>query len=325
LICIVFPVTRSARGFNEFLSRLEASRGREASSSPYHHSYYGELFSHEAPRDGTPSCSLLINTHNRPDALERVFKSVSAQTRLPDEVIIADDGSGPTTQAVIQRWAARQPFPVVHAWRRHEGFHRTRIINRAIALTTAEYSILTDQDMVLHPRFVADHLRLAKPGRFVQGRRILTRNERAGNEFGARSYAEDLWREIWRGGLNRRLGALRWPFPLVYYSRDYIHAVRACNFGVWTRDLVRAGGYDERFVGWGRADSELVLNLFQAGVRRLNEKGWAQAVHLWHRPFPQEHLAANDALLEAAEKGVNREGRLGLERHRPTVPPTEHP
>ncbi len=45
--------------------------------------------------------SLVIVTYERPAALERVLASVGAQTRAPDEVIVADDGSGPEMAAVV--------------------------------------------------------------------------------------------------------------------------------------------------------------------------------------------------------------------------------
>ena len=41
-----------------------------------------------------PSCSMIVSTYNWPQALELVLLSIKKQTLLPDEVIIADDGSG---------------------------------------------------------------------------------------------------------------------------------------------------------------------------------------------------------------------------------------
>jgi GT2 family glycosyltransferase len=45
--------------------------------------------------------SLIISTYNREDALELVLKSVIALNEYPDEVIIADDGSGLSTKKLI--------------------------------------------------------------------------------------------------------------------------------------------------------------------------------------------------------------------------------
>ena len=42
------------------------------------------------------SC-LVITTHERADALARVLASLAGQTRPPDEVVVAEDGSDPAT------------------------------------------------------------------------------------------------------------------------------------------------------------------------------------------------------------------------------------
>ena len=46
--------------------------------------------------------SLVISTYNRPSALKLCLESVKRQNRLPDEVIIGDDGSGDETAALIR-------------------------------------------------------------------------------------------------------------------------------------------------------------------------------------------------------------------------------
>ena len=45
------------------------------------------------------SISLVVTTYNSEQALGLVLASVARQTRLPDEVIVADDGSGAATRA----------------------------------------------------------------------------------------------------------------------------------------------------------------------------------------------------------------------------------
>ena len=42
--------------------------------------------------------SLIISTYNRPEALRLSLMSAKVQTRIPDEVIIADDGSKENTR-----------------------------------------------------------------------------------------------------------------------------------------------------------------------------------------------------------------------------------
>ncbi|MDX1271201.1 glycosyltransferase, partial [Bizionia paragorgiae] len=50
------------------------------------------------------SNTLIIATYNWPDALELVLLSVKNQSVLPDEIIIADDGSTPETKVIIDRF-----------------------------------------------------------------------------------------------------------------------------------------------------------------------------------------------------------------------------
>lgn len=49
--------------------------------------------------------SLIISTYNSPDMLRLSLMSVAAQTRLPFEVIVADDGSTNDTRRLIEKAA----------------------------------------------------------------------------------------------------------------------------------------------------------------------------------------------------------------------------
>src|SRR5260370_3198606 len=59
--------------------------------------------------------SVIVTTYNREDALEAVLSALSRQSDRGFEVVIADDGSGPVTSAVVERWRPRlggAPTPV---------------------------------------------------------------------------------------------------------------------------------------------------------------------------------------------------------------------
>ncbi len=56
--------------------------------------------------------SLIATVKNEAHALARLLDSIGAQTRLPDEVVIADGGSTDDTARRIEPWGAAQPFPV---------------------------------------------------------------------------------------------------------------------------------------------------------------------------------------------------------------------
>jgi GT2 family glycosyltransferase len=246
----------------------------------------------------TPALALVVNTFNQPDYLLRLLKALSRQTRLPQEVVLADDGSDDQTRTVFEGWAAQQAFTCSRVWQEHAGFRRARILNLAIAQAASAYLVFLDGDTVAHPAFVADHLKLARPGTFVQGHRALIEQVGAGF-FGLGEFTADRRKALLRRQLRGLKHAYRWPKAICRY-RSGLRGIRGCNLAIWRDDLIRVNGYNEAFTGWGREDSELAVRLMNAGVRRLDVRGRALCYHLWHPPASRANLLANDQLLEAA-------------------------
>jgi glycosyltransferase involved in cell wall biosynthesis len=258
--------------------------------------------------------TLVINTFNQPDYLGRVLRAVSRQTKLPEEVLLADDGSADETKMVFQQWRTAQKFRCEHLWQEHQGFRRSRILNRAIAAARGDYLIFLDGDTIPHPHFIADHRALACPGQFVQGHRALI-EQQAAEWFGLNPFSRDRMRALGRFQLSGLKHAFRWPAPLKKFRAD-LKGIRGCNLGIWRADLIRVNGYNEAFVGWGREDSELAVRLMNSGVRRLDVRGRALCYHLWHPPANRAELAANDGLLEKAILEKQNRCQPGLDQHR---------
>ena len=86
--------------------------------------------------------TLIITTYNKPVFLELVLKSVMRQRVLPCEVIVADDGSKEDTKALIERYQALFPVPLVHSWIPDEGFRLSMSRNVAIAKAKGDYIII---------------------------------------------------------------------------------------------------------------------------------------------------------------------------------------
>lgn len=96
---------------------------------------------------------VIISTYNNPEWLEKTLIGYMNQERRADEIIIADDGSGPDTCSLIERYKA--VLPIKHVWHPDEGFRKTRILNLALTSATSDYLIFTDQDCVPRNDFVA--------------------------------------------------------------------------------------------------------------------------------------------------------------------------
>src|SRR5687767_6249148 len=111
--------------------------------------------------------SLSIATYNWPSALELSLQSVLAQSVLPAEILIADDGSGEDTRRLIERYQVNFPVPLIHVWQPDEGFQLARIRNKAISVSKGDYILQIDGDVILHPQFIKDHIRFARRNCYV--------------------------------------------------------------------------------------------------------------------------------------------------------------
>lgn len=110
---------------------------------------------------------VIISTYNNPKWLEKTLWGYMCQSRPADEIIVADDGSGPETKALIEAYMGK--LPLSHVWHEDKGFRKTRILNVALLRSNADYLIFTDQDCVPRQDFIATHERYARQGRFLSG------------------------------------------------------------------------------------------------------------------------------------------------------------
>ena len=262
-----------------------------------------------------PNLALIINTYNQPAHLARVLRSLSQQTSPPNEVLVADDGSGEETRQVFSQWASASFIRAEQVRQEHQGFRRARILNEAILRAQSRYLVFLDGDTIPHPEFIADHRRLAKERAFIQGHRALIK-ERGAAFFGSNNFPEDRRRAIWQCQIEGWKHVFRWPRPLIR-ARNDLRGIRGCNLGIWREHLLRANGYNEAFVGWGREDSELATRLMNAGVQRLDVRGWALCFHLWHPPVERTNLQMNDELLAKPKRSTATRCELGLDGHLP--------
>ncbi|HEU4778250.1 MAG TPA: glycosyltransferase [Steroidobacteraceae bacterium] len=259
--------------------------------------------------------ALVITTHERPEALAAVLDSVARQQVAPAEIVIADDGSGPATQEVITTFLSRVAAPALVVSQPHEGFRVARLRNLAIAATTADYIVFIDGDMLLHPRFVADHVRHSRAGFYTQGVRVHTDAALTRQLIAQPATLPSPW-TAGLGGL-RRLYLLRSP-SLASMTRalaNGVIAIKSCNLGMWRADLVRVNGFDEAFEGWGPEDKELCARLDHAGVRRQTLMFGGIACHLHHEPASRAAQPANLAMLARTRRERRIRCERGLDSH----------
>jgi glycosyltransferase involved in cell wall biosynthesis len=250
-------------------------------------------------RGASMRISVAVITYNWPQALELVLHALAAQTELPYEVIVTDDGSGAATRELLLRLAQDYPTRLVHLWQADEGARMSRARNRAIAAAQGDYIVLLDGDMMPERHFIADHRAFARRGSFVQGSRVLSD---AGT---ARHLLDDPQSARMPGffshGIERRRHTLRLPLLARCATRPGLRerGIKSCNMAFWRDDLLRLNGFNEAMIGWGREDTELAVRAFHVGLLRRDVRFSALATHIFHptrkhdqRDNPNDHILA---------------------------------
>jgi glycosyltransferase involved in cell wall biosynthesis len=264
------------------------------------------------------SLSVVVATYEWPAALDAVLFGLSEQTDVEFDLVVADDGSGPETVAVVDRWRHAFGDRLTHVRQEDEGFRLARVKNLGTRAARGDFLVLVDGDAVPRRGFVAALRASAVPGWFVAGKRL-----ELDRDLSARVLAERLPIHRWPLGRwvvrerahaaplssltardRRRPGRTRLP-EFVPHGNRY-----GALLGVWRADFERVNGFDLRYEGWGEEDVDLAVRLRRAGLRC----GWpgpqGTLLHLWHEARKGDR--PNAPLLAETESGDRVEAALGL-------------
>ena len=256
--------------------------------------------------------SIIISTYNRPGALIKVLDGLNHQTRMPDEVIVADDGSTPPASELLQQDAQTHlRFPIQFVWHEHRDFRAASIRNKAILTSTGDYIVLLDGDCIPEQHFTADHLHLARKGFFFQGKRLLI-SQKLTNRFDRSTIGFPLIRYALTGDIGNFHHLIRIPFPSLTNRR--MAGVKSCNMGFFREDILAVNGFNENFVGWGREDSELVARFYKYGLKRKEHPFRAICFHLWHPANNRTRMDINERLLRDTIESTTYRCTNGLKR-----------
>jgi glycosyltransferase involved in cell wall biosynthesis len=269
-----------------------------------------------------PSVALILTTYNRPAALDRVLGSVARQQSLPEQVIIADDGSDGRTTAVINAWRPKLGTALLHAWQPDDGFRAAASRNRAAREATADLLLFVDGDCLLRTCVVAEHRRLAEAGCAVAGNRILlsprlTQAVEQGLVDPVSWEAADWVKARLQGDVERLWPLINLPGHAWRRLRPtHWLQMRGCNMALFREDFERINGFEERICGWGFEDSDLAIRLINAGVRVKSGRFATAVLHLWHQERSRDDAEQNRQRALAAKRGRVILADMGL-RQRP--------
>jgi glycosyltransferase involved in cell wall biosynthesis len=244
--------------------------------------------------------SILLTTYNWPQALKLCLESLSTQTDLGFEIIIADDGSTTETKNLIEAMQVSLPVKMTHLWQEDAGFRKTRILNQAIEAGCGEYLVFLDGDCIVQPDFVAEHHKLAQAGHLVTGSRVLlnetvTKDLLSWVRWDYKRFVSKLLKFRMSGGINKY-----WPLKIKLgdgawrnYKKFVWRRIKGCNMACWKADARAIGGFDENMTGWGHEDADFVFRLQNRGLIRKSGSWSTEVLHLHHRINDQKNAAEN--------------------------------
>ena len=191
--------------------------------------------------------SAIIPVYNGRRYIEEAVTSIVSQTKLPDELVLVDDGSTDDTMAVLERLAA--PFPIRIVRQARSGQSAAR--NRGVEVADGELLAFLDQDDTWHP----EHLELLCE-RFLEHPMV--------------GWAYSDFDEIDADGRSVTLSFL--AEHTVVHPRRTLAACLAQDLmvipsaSVMRRSMFEVlGGFDEQLQGY--EDDDLYVRAFRAGWR----------------------------------------------------------
>lgn len=94
--------------------------------------------------------SIAMCTYNGARFLQKQLDSFSKQTRLPDEVVVCDDGSTDNTLEILEIWAKTVSFSV-RIIRNETNLGYAQNFGKAVSLCTCDVIFFSDQDDIWEP------------------------------------------------------------------------------------------------------------------------------------------------------------------------------
>lgn len=211
------------------------------------------------------------------------------QTHKNFEFIIADDGSGQSTRALIERFKKFSNLDIKHIWHPDNGFQKSAILNKAIIESTTDYLLFSDGDCIPRKDFIETHVQNAKPGYFLSGgyfklpmetsRKISREDIFNGNAFNVK------W--LHTHGLKKTYKELKLVSRgLQQTILNFLTPTKATWNGHgssgWKKDIVAVNGYNED-MQYGGQDRELGERLVNLGLKGGQIRYSAICVHLDHK------------------------------------------
>ncbi|MEL4308720.1 glycosyltransferase family 2 protein [Joostella sp. CR20] len=250
------------------------------------------------------SLSIIISTYNSEAWLEKVLWGYQNQEFKDFEMVIADDGSKPSTKELLDKMQAEVFFPIKHVWQEDDGFQKSKILNKAIVACETPYIVMSDGDCIPRPDFLKVHNDLKEKGYFLSGgyfklpmstsKQISKEDILSGKCFDIKWLKENGVPSSFK--LNK-LTQSKTKADFLNFITPTKATWNGNNSSGWKEDIVAVNGMDER-MQYGGQDCELGERMINNGIKSKQIRYSTTCIHLDHsRGYKnEESIAKNNAI-----------------------------
>lgn len=267
--------------------------------------------------------SVIFSTYNSPEWLEKVFWGFFEQKNKNFEIVVADDGSTKETASLIEHLRKASPIAIRHIWQPDDGFQKTRILNKAVALSAGDYLIFTDGDCIPRADFVEQHLRHAEYDCYLSGgyfklpmsiSKEITRDDvRSQNIFSPKWLRK---RGMWIFEKGLKLTASGWRSSALNRLIPVKPTWNGHNASCFKKNVVAVNGFNEE-MQYGGEDVEFGMRLLNIGLRPKRIRYSTICMHLDHgRGYvTEEMIERNRKIRERTRQFRIKWVEKGLHQH----------
>ena len=213
------------------------------------------------------SVALIVSTSGRAGNLALCLEHIAGQTRLPDEVIVADDGSIVGVKPMIQRLQSTFPVRLIRVWQEDHEPRFPSLFNLAIKAVGSKYVIHIGHHAIIGKHFIHILLKNTEPGFFITGAL-----ERVGPQPTKKMLHRQKTNHL---AMHRGVGYHPVLYVAPFISRIFKKSVPPTykllkthsDFGAfWKSDIYEVNGYNLDIMNGDVAVKEMAIRLMHQGV-----------------------------------------------------------
>jgi glycosyltransferase involved in cell wall biosynthesis len=227
--------------------------------------------------------SVIIPTKDKINRLILILRCLANQINQEVEVIVVFDGCSPGVIAKCDSISlSYQPRKIVSA----QNVGRAAARNLGLHAASGEIIIFLDDDRIPAPDFLAKHLVGHRKRCVLIGERKQVKLPEEEIERIALDSRQPNFQDIYQRAYVEFFNVMTKKILLSPHSNFRWLGLATGNVSMAREDLLKVGGFDEGFTGWGYEDIELGYRLFRDGIPFIKDSSIIN-YHLMHE-YPQD-------------------------------------